>query len=67
MNIVILGGGGVVGQKLAKNLTARGHLKGKTISKITLADIVEPPTTQGCESIVCDITDTASVTAAMPK
>ena len=67
MNIVILGGGGVVGQKLAKNLTARGHLKGKTISKITLADIVEPPATLGCESIVCDITDPASVAAAIPQ
>lgn len=67
MNIVILGGGGVVGQKLAKNLTARGHLKGHSISKITLADIVEPPATQGCESIVCDITDPASVAAAIPQ
>jgi len=66
MNIVILGGGGVVGQKLAQNLCARGHFKGKSITRITLADIVMPPATAGCDTMVCDITNPASVAAAIP-
>ena len=43
MHILIVGGGGVVGQKLAHSLVKRGKLRGQEISKITLADIVDPP------------------------
>ena len=43
MHILIVGGGGVVGQKLAHYLVKRGKLRGQEISKITLADIVDPP------------------------
>ncbi len=43
MNILIIGGGGVIGQKLAQALAQRGTLRGDAIKKITLADINEPP------------------------
>src|SRR5688572_24867436 len=38
MNILITGGGGFLGFRLARTLLARGHLGGKAISSITLLD-----------------------------
>jgi nucleoside-diphosphate-sugar epimerase len=65
MNILIIGGGGVVGQKLAHALKARGTLRGKDIAKLTLADIVHPAGMDGAPFPVttakCDISDPASV------
>lgn len=42
MNIVILGGAGFIGQKLARKLAETGVLRGKKVNQITLADMVEP-------------------------
>lgn len=42
MNIVILGGAGFIGQKLAIKLAENGVLRGQPIQKITLCDMVEP-------------------------
>lgn len=42
MKIVILGGAGFIGQKLAKALAAKGQLRGNQIKKITLCDMVAP-------------------------
>ncbi len=71
MNIVIIGGGGVVGQKLARALVARGHLQGRDISSITLADVADPELITGAHfpitRVTCDITDPGSVTAALPE
>lgn len=64
MNVLIIGGGGLVGQKLAKALVDRGTLQGRDIDKITLADIVEPNVVSGAdqvETVVCDIADPQSV------
>ncbi len=65
MNILIIGGGGVVGQKLGRKLVERGTLRGKDISKITLADVVDPAMIEGApfaiETTTCDISDAASV------
>lgn len=64
MNILIIGGGGVVGQKLAHKLAGRGTLRGKTISKIVLADINDPAPVQApfpVETRTCNIADAASV------
>ena len=65
MNILIIGGGGVIGQKLGRALAARGHLRGQEISRITLADIADPTGIEGAGMPVvtmrCDIADPASV------
>ena len=42
MHILILGGGGMVGRKLAERLAREGALGGRAISKLTLHDVVEP-------------------------
>ncbi len=70
MNILIIGGGGVVGQKLAQTLAKSGTLNGKAISKITLADINNPPSIEApfdIECQVCDIADPASVQKTIHK
>ncbi|MCA0870808.1 NAD-dependent epimerase/dehydratase family protein [Seohaeicola saemankumensis] len=66
MNVLILGGGGVIGQKLGQALARRGHLRGQTITRLTLADVTDPAPVDGAETIRCDIADAASVAAAIP-
>jgi nucleoside-diphosphate-sugar epimerase len=43
MKILVTGGGGFIGQRLAKALLARGRLGGEPISRITLLDGAFPP------------------------
>ena len=65
MNILIIGGGGLVGQKLGRLLARRGTLRGQAISNITLADVVDPAPISDTPTPVttqaCDITDPASL------
>src|SRR6056300_1018167 len=66
MKVLIIGGGGVVGQKLGAALGAQGHLRGQEISEIALADIVDPkPVAAGCPvtTQTVDIADRTSVDA----
>ncbi len=42
MNIVILGGGGFLGRKIAARLAASGTLGGKPVTKLTLFDLHQP-------------------------
>ncbi len=68
MNILIIGGGGFVGQKLARRLAERGSLRGREISRLTLADIVEPGPVDASlpvEAVTCDIGDPQSVGEAI--
>ena len=69
MNVLIIGGGGFVGQKLARALVARGELNGKAISSINLVDVMEPGAIDGgsiaVNTSICDITNTASVAEAV--
>lgn len=68
MNILILGGGGVVGQKLAQQLAQRGTLRGQDITKLVLADIADPAPVQApfpVETTTCDIADPASIAACL--
>ena len=43
MRISILGGGGFLGRKIARNLATHGTLGGKTVTALTLFDMTEPP------------------------
>lgn len=60
MKILITGGGGMLGQKLAKALIARGELRGRPIERLTLADLEAPPAPPAPFPVDChplDITD----------
>lgn len=68
MNILIIGGGGVVGQKLAHLLARVGKLRGKTITGMTLADVIDPapvPAPFDVRSVTCNIADAASLAACI--
>lgn len=65
-NILILGGGGMIGQKLAKNLEAKG-LDADHSPKITLFDMAFPnQSVANCTTITGDVADpkTAKTLAA---
>ncbi len=64
MKVLIIGGGGLVGQKLAKSLAVRGELRGQQIDSLVLADVVDPAQIEApfaVETVTCDIADPASV------
>jgi nucleoside-diphosphate-sugar epimerase len=68
MNVLIIGGGGFLGQKLAKALVARGQLRGTPITKLTLADLAAPAQLQApfpVEPRAVDITEPAQLRALM--
>jgi nucleoside-diphosphate-sugar epimerase len=70
MNVLILGGGGVVGQKLAQALARNSTLRGKPIARLTLADVVMPAPVAApfdVQSVTCDIADPASVAACVTE
>lgn len=53
MHISILGGGGFLGQKIAKRLAAEGTLGGMTVSSLTLFDLVAPAAVAASFSVHC--------------
>ena len=62
MKILILGGGGMIGQRLIRHLVQDPNLSGEKISEVTLVDaFIEPAIPQGApfpiHSQVADITD----------
>ncbi len=63
MRILILGGGGFLGQKLARALRERGTLRGAAISAMTQADLAAPKPVEGAKGAAVDITDKAAVDA----
>lgn len=68
MKILIIGGAGLVGQKLARALAARGTLRGKDIGELVLADVVDPPSVEAgfpVRTTTCDIADPVSVAATI--
>ena len=56
MNILIVGGAGMVGRKLVERLAADGTLGGRTIKDVTLFDVVTPETPTGAPFPVATIT-----------
>jgi nucleoside-diphosphate-sugar epimerase len=68
MNVLIIGGGGFLGQKLAKALAVRGTLRGQPIRKLILADLAAPADVSApfpAEMRTADITDAAQMRALM--
>lgn len=66
MRVVIIGGGGMIGQKLARALAARGSLRSQKISHMVLADINDPAAVDAPFPVSAhrlDITDRAAVDA----
>jgi len=64
MRVVIIGGGGMIGQKLARALGQRGEIDGQSISQMVLADIVDPAPVEASFPVITqrlDITDRAAV------
>ncbi len=64
MKVVITGGGGFIGLRLAKALLARGSLMQQPIARITLLDTVfapNLPTDARLEIVKADIADAASI------
>lgn len=64
MNILILGGGGFIGQKLAVALAQKVRLRGKPIERMVLADINAPRSVDApflVETCRCNIADRASI------
>ncbi len=43
MKVLITGGGGFLGARLARTILERGHLSGRSIAELVLADLVAPP------------------------
>ncbi|MCR9273788.1 MULTISPECIES: D-erythronate dehydrogenase [Mameliella] len=68
MNILIIGGAGLVGQKLARLLAKRGTLRGKPVTRLTLADVVTPAEIDAPFEVAyqkADITDPVSAAEAI--
>lgn len=66
MRILITGGGGFIGQKLAKRLCETGRVNGQEVTSVTLADIQEPAefaTTIPVKRVVTDISIAAEMDA----
>ena len=64
MKVTVIGGGGFLGQKLAKALAAKGNVTGQEISSMVLADVVAPGAIDAgfpVETVQMDITDRAAV------
>ena len=66
MKILITGGGGFLGFKLARTLLARGQLGGRAITGITLLDGAFPPGLEGLEkqkirAVTGDVSDAATI------
>jgi nucleoside-diphosphate-sugar epimerase len=69
MKILITGGGGFLGFKLAKALLARGNLGGKPITSLTLLDAAFPAAAAQeprCKAVVGDVSDAKTLAQVCP-
>jgi D-erythronate 2-dehydrogenase len=68
MKVLITGGGGVLGQKLARALAVRGQLRDREITALTLADLAAPASVAASFPVTCtaaDISDRGAVDGLM--
>ena len=70
MKVLITGGGGFIGSRLAKTLLARGELGGEALSKLTLLDAFFPSPLRGdarLEAVKGDIADKDLLTRTVTR
>jgi len=70
LRILIIGGGGFVGRKLALQLAERGTLRGQDITHVALADIAAPSAVEASFPVTAhmlDISDRAAVDAMIAE
>ena len=70
MRILITGGGGFIGQKLARRLAGDTALRGHAITHLTLIDLAEPAPVDApfpVTRMACDISDAAAISAVMSQ
>jgi nucleoside-diphosphate-sugar epimerase len=70
MHILVTGGGGFIGQKLARRLVQDGSLRGNPVASVTLVDLAAPAPVAGpipVHSLACDISDPAALGAVMTR
>lgn len=70
MNVLIIGGAGLIGQKLARRLAERGTLRGENIDTLTLADINDPLPVEAdfeVRTASCNIADPASLAGVIDE
>ncbi len=60
MNILIIGAAGMIGHKLAARIARDGHLNGRPVTKMVLADTVAPPVHEAAFPITAIAADIAS-------
>ncbi len=63
MQVLIIGAAGMIGRKLTAALIARPDILGREITRMTLADVVEPPcpaTSLRVTTRACDLGDGAA-------
>ncbi|MCE8051905.1 SDR family oxidoreductase [Halomonas daqingensis] len=69
MHIVITGGAGFLGQRLAARLLARGELRGEAVQRLTLVDQLEPlcppSDTVDVEGLALDITEPGALDSVL--
>lgn len=70
MRVLIIGGGGFLGQRLAQALCRRGSLRGNEIAGLTLADLNRPPAPDApfpIRTLCCDIREPEAVKEALQE
>jgi D-erythronate 2-dehydrogenase len=57
VRVLIVGGAGMLGRKLAERLARDGALAGTSISRLSLADVVQSEAPAGAETVVADLAE----------
>jgi nucleoside-diphosphate-sugar epimerase len=67
MKVLITGGGGFLGARLARALVQRRELAGRPIARITLLDAAFAAPVQGCEAVAGDVADAATLAKVVER